>query len=855
MGKDTTPDSSTRTDETIRQIKTSDTRISEVSTTPTPEATTMRKTSDTIDNIKKAQEPQPEKTPDSVVDIPELPPREYDVDLIDSFIALVFGDGLAEDEHILTWKVKPKYSPSFPMTDEALLTALDRTKKANALYFGTSTCRRDADGKLYNRKALFKRLAVVVLDDIGTKVPFDKIPESAPPTYKLETSAGNFQYGYVLSEDLTDLPAATALIQLLYSAGYSDEGGKMPTKLVRLPEGVNGKLGVKCGFVNKLHFMDGPKWSPSDLIDAFDIPTTWDAVLADAEDAVKRVHPRSIGTSPWSGAIPEAPSLSGIVDPVLEWMYEQDMVVQDLGAWVTIQCPWNYAHTSGDNFAGYAPVGRGEFGEYRAFNCFHGHCETNKIAELLSYVAANGGPTASVFDPVAQLTKDWAYDPVNELAWHVTSPASLDAVSMGGFRGLYPQSVRTIKSNGQEAFVKHSSMWLTSPARATVYGQVFDPSTPARIVEKDGKFRVNTFHPPMWPEVEPDKYHVDMFLAFMEYLLPYEDQRDYFLKWLSAKVNDMSFRGCAMLMIAKAQGTGRSTLGDMLTTLFTPHNVENIPFDKIIGEAQFNDWMESPLVITDETLNTGDTNKYRVYERLKEIIDPRSKRVRINPKYGRQRFSDICSSYLMLSNHEDALAIADNDRRIYVITNPILPAAPHYFTTLNEWLDVRDDNNLPVWAIHVWHYLKNREYNVEELLAPPAQTDVKLNMRISTESPLDTLTRATLASLPTEYVNPRVLELMAVAFHERLDLYDLGNWKKILRARIRACTAAYGSVTVNLDGITTRPRLNTLRVTKSTIMPGGKVSIEERLLMREGMDANLVTLKKAVREILDTSGL
>ena len=96
-----------------------------------------------------------------------------------------------------------------------------------------------------------------MLDDIGTKVPIDTLPEGLEPTYIIESSAGNYQYGFVLDEPVTDLEQAEALIQLVYESGYSDAGGKMATKLVRLPGGVNGKKGEKRLFPVKLTKDDG----------------------------------------------------------------------------------------------------------------------------------------------------------------------------------------------------------------------------------------------------------------------------------------------------------------------------------------------------------------------------------------------------------------------------------------------------------------------------------------------------------------------------------------------------------------------------------------------------------------------
>ena len=280
------------------------------------------------------------KTPPAVtggLKFSEIEPREYNTELIDNFLATVFHADLTEEENILTWHVNPTRRPAYPIPDDQLLDKLDKTRKPKALYFATATCKPEPDGSLRHRKNLFKSLRVVVLDDIGTKIPMDKIPTDFPPSYKIESSAGNFQYGYVLAEPVTNLDAADALIQLVYESGYSDDGGKTPVKLVRLPEGVNGKKGIKGGFVSDLVSLTDTVYTPQEILDHLKLNVQWEEVLADADGVTKRRASKSLGTTPWASTAPKAQAMNGFIDPVLEWLMETDQVVNDnCGEWVEI---------------------------------------------------------------------------------------------------------------------------------------------------------------------------------------------------------------------------------------------------------------------------------------------------------------------------------------------------------------------------------------------------------------------------------------------------------------------------------------------------------------------------------------
>lgn len=104
-------------------------------------------------------------------------------------------------------------------------------------FFAISTYKADRDGDVKRDGDNFVAMHVLVADDVGTKVPTPPIE----PTYKIETSPGNFQYAYVLAEPIRDKDEAGALVDALIAAGYCDPGNDGPqTRYVRLP-GINGK--------------------------------------------------------------------------------------------------------------------------------------------------------------------------------------------------------------------------------------------------------------------------------------------------------------------------------------------------------------------------------------------------------------------------------------------------------------------------------------------------------------------------------------------------------------------------------------------------------------------------------------
>ena len=79
-----------------------------------------------------------------------------------------------------------------------------------------------------------------MLDDVGTKVPDERLGD-IEPTWRIETSPGNYQVGIALTEPLTDAAKATELQQAIIEAGLCDPGAGGLNRWARLPNGINGK--------------------------------------------------------------------------------------------------------------------------------------------------------------------------------------------------------------------------------------------------------------------------------------------------------------------------------------------------------------------------------------------------------------------------------------------------------------------------------------------------------------------------------------------------------------------------------------------------------------------------------------
>lgn len=679
----------------------------------------------------------------------------YSPERVEAFLDTVFHAGLPEGAYPLFYTARnTQYGPGLPLqeAEEGLLKVLRRTRNGRALYFGMSSAYPDAEGVLRHRRESFAALHVVVLDDIGTKVPVDSLPEELEPTYIIESSAGNFQYGYVLDEPITDLALATALVQLVGLSGLTDGGGVMATKIVRLPDGINGKpVEDKRHFAVNLVSDDGPLWTPRALARVLNVEidnstVTWDRILDGYTPVADKYNANYLPLRP------VAQAASGIVDPVLEWLYRAGMVWGDSGAeWVDITCPQAHLHSAGGaETAGYKPLGRGENPKMRGFHCFHEHCANFDTKGFIAYVLHNSDIQAlPIFDPSIDIFGRYVFDSVSNKVWNCAG-GTVMAHNVDGFKTQFNENATAyrIGKEGRIAPVPISAanLWLASPYRPVVRGAVHDPSQGVMVKDVDDCLWVNTYRPANWGDGPFENFHVEPFEDFLSYLLPDEDSFHYVLDWITCKMQNPLFRGTGLVMVAEAFGVGRSTLGNMLATLIGGHNATTVSFDEFLNPNGFNHWEDKQLIIIPESREGASPSEargaYKAYEILKQRVDTTVQNAVLNVKRQPHRTVRVTTSYLILTNHLNAVARPEDDRRLTILRNPDKPRPAWYFRRLYDWLGQVDAKGQPVWARHVYRWLRQRTVEDPKRLLHPLVTEAGRAMEQEAAPPLKRIVKA-----------------------------------------------------------------------------------------------------------------
>jgi hypothetical protein len=246
-------------------------------------------------------------------------------------------------------------------------------------YFSLATFRPDEAGEYRRRKAQFVALHVVMLDDIGGKVPMERV--TLPPTWLLETSPGNHQAGYLLAAPLTDGLLADRLMNVIVAAGLCDPGANGPrARLARLPVAVNGKHTPPfvCRMVT---------WAPELRYSVEALVAGLQLEMGQAERA-KRTATRAMARN--HASRPDDGDAVWIPRPeenaVLVALRERGLYKVPLGDGKhDITCPWVTEHTGAvdGGTAYFEPDDNWPIG---GFKCLHGHCAERHIRDLLVFL-------------------------------------------------------------------------------------------------------------------------------------------------------------------------------------------------------------------------------------------------------------------------------------------------------------------------------------------------------------------------------------------------------------------------------------------------------------------------------------
>lgn len=674
--------------------------------------------------VRRDISPREAKELVSGADVVDLDSRRinYDLKELSEFLAFVFPPDVLTQGEIAVGFHKPQAKHGLPIALSTLIKRASNSLPAG-FYIGTSTLRlNDQREQLRFRKSNFERMFVVVLDDVGTKIDPSTLPFELEPSYILETSANNFQWGFVFEEPIADYDVAAAFMTALSQSGFTDTGGCAVVKQVRAPEGCHLKLNSKNPtFQTRVVPVSdkekyGPVWSAEELFNLLKAPVLWSEVLADPIGARQTIKPTTAILRPTIGYT----HIEGVVDILAEHLLETRQVTGDDGEFMAVICPRHEEHSNECKTAYYSPLGRGENPIRRGFHCHHSHEIT--IKEFIEHQVINEyAPPCAIIDYSGYLLASHAY--IREFDSMVSLRTGMVSPSLSGFHNEFAMHDCNVigydPKTGKTKVTKTSAtkLALNSPHRVDVDGLIRAPSESRRIIERNGSLYCNTYKRADYGTGEPDPKVVDAFYEYLEYLIPKEEERRVFIDWLTAKVKNPSFRGWGLIMYTPMTGTGRTTFMELIVShLVAPDEYQATNYSALI-DGNWNEHQAKSIVVVNEVERLKADGKDKGQRVLKDTVDTTIGERLINPKMGRTYTSEVVASYILLANVHGGTGGMSGDRRFYHITNTLTAAPPEFFIRMRKIFSPHGASWMERRAIiaNIARHLKAREVDLSYL--------------------------------------------------------------------------------------------------------------------------------------------
>jgi len=259
---------------------------------------------------------------------------------------------------------------------------------SNNNYIGCASFYPGDDGSFKARKAQFAACHFLMLDDLGTKVPLDRLA-GFELSWLIETSPDNYQGGIILASPITDGALAVRLLNAMIDSGLCDAGATGPlSRWARLPVAINGKQkyadeGGKPFQCRLLQWRPDARYTPQEIVDRLQLELAPAGRPKKAAKSISRSGDtsRSIVNDADDVLTPKAAE-----NPVVTALKARGLYKTPLGSGKhDVTCPWVQEHTDQlDTGAAYFepdeifPVG--------GFCCQHSHREKYHIRALLEYL-------------------------------------------------------------------------------------------------------------------------------------------------------------------------------------------------------------------------------------------------------------------------------------------------------------------------------------------------------------------------------------------------------------------------------------------------------------------------------------
>jgi hypothetical protein len=601
-----------------------------------------------------------------------------------------------------------------------------KTKTGESWYGNTASyiIERFKDGRPSASAANCEYVLVMVLDDIGTK---SKTPP-IEPTWKIETSAGNYQWGYAFNEQPSKGEFAAA-IRAVADAGYTDPGACNPVRNFRLPGSVNLKPGKNNFAAVLTEFHPERDFTLPQLCAAMGVTP------GPVESAYKPIRVSDDGA-----------------DDVLAWLSDQGLLLSKPNpeGWAGVVCPNSAEHTDGNPEGRYMPANR-------AYCCLHSHCLELDSGVFLKWVGEQGGPAhtpglreellASMMEgALAKLTPNDVFTDAAAERIAEVERKELGRIEKADWYERFAyiqddesyfdmQDRREVSRQTFNALFRHISCKSIHTGRKVEASICYDENRQAKgakalvgityaagesvLVERDGDIYGNRWRDARPPVAAGD---VTPWLDHCRALVPEPTELAHVLDVMAFKLQHPEIKVNHAILHGGDQGSGKDTMwAPFIWSVCGAHLKNRGLLDNDTMSSQFGYALESEILILNELKEPDAKERRALANRLKPIIAAPPEMLSVNRK-GLHPYQMANRVFVLaFSNDPVPISLDSQDRRWFCIWSQAPRMAPDAAAKMWAWYKSGGFAAIAAW-------LAARDVSAFNPGAAPASTEFKMNL-------------------------------------------------------------------------------------------------------------------------------
>jgi len=287
----------------------------------------------------------------------------------------------------------------------------------------------------------------------------------------------------------------------------------------------------------------------------------------------------------------------------------------------------------------------------------------------------------------------------------------------------------------------------------------YDPANPTEVFLFDQGKRFLNVYMPIFPEADKSlaAEAEDLISGHLDRLIVEPENRSLFLDWCCCLVQQPGKKIRWAPLLQGAQGCGKTVFAEMMRQVLGPTNVKLVDgatlFDKFTG------WSSGSQLACVEEIRVIGTARHAVMNMLKPRIS--NDRITVRRMNTEAVEEPNTTNYLLLTNHQDAIAPSEDERRYFVLfsalqTREQVQAIPtDYYKRVYDMVFNK--------AAGVRHFLENRKISSAfDADGHAPVTDYLLQMLGASASPLAAAIREALEDGDHPLVQPDLVSLKSL---------------------------------------------------------------------------------------------